>query len=54
MVDDITLIIRELKKEAIERCRKRIVDAAQNFGNKPRKPEQDYGVMAMIKRQHGL
>jgi hypothetical protein len=54
MADDITAIIRDLRKEAIERCRKRIVDAAQNLGKKPRKPEQDYGIMSMIKRQHGL
>ncbi len=54
MVDDITAIIRDLRKEAIERCHKRIVDAAKNLGKKPRRPEQDYGIMSTIKRQHGL
>jgi hypothetical protein len=54
MADDITDIIRDLKKEAIERCRRRVVEAAQNAGNKPRKPGQDYGLTSIIKRQHGL
>ena len=54
MADDINVIIRDLRREAIERCRKRIVDATQNLGKKPRKPDQDYGIMTMIKRQHGL
>ncbi len=54
MADDITAIIRDLRKEAIERCRRRIVEAAQNLGKKPRKPGQDYGLMSPLKRQHGL
>ncbi len=54
MADDITAIIRDLRKEAIERCRKRIADAAQNMGNRPRVPVQNYGIMSIVKRQHGL
>ncbi len=52
MAEDVTAIIRELRNEAIERCRKRIADAAKGLGGKPGKP--DYGIMSMIKRQHGL
>jgi len=54
MADDITAIIRDLRQEAIERCRKRIADATKNIGNRPKMPRQDYGVMSMVKRQHGL
>lgn len=54
MADDITGIIRDLRNEAIERCRKRILEATQNLGKKPRKPDSDYGLMSTIKRQHGL
>ncbi len=54
MEDNITAIIRDLRKEAIERCRKRIVDAAQNSNKKPKTPDSDYGLTSLTKRQHGL
>jgi hypothetical protein len=54
MAEDMAAIIRDLKRDAIERCRRRIAEAAKNFGNKPGRQEQDHGIMSMIKRQHGL
>jgi len=52
MADDITIIIHDLRKEAIERCRKRVLEAKQNSNEVPKK--LDYGLTSMIKRQHGL
>ncbi len=54
MAGDINATIRDLRKEAIERCRKRILEATQNSNKKPKKPDSDYGLTSMIKRQHGL
>jgi len=54
MADDVIIIIRDLRKEAIERCRKRILEATQNSNKKPKKPDSDYGLTSLTKRQHGL
>jgi len=54
MADDMTGIIRDLRNEAVERCRKRILEATQGLGKKPRKPGADYGLMSTIKKRHGL
>lgn len=54
MAEDISNIISDLRNEAVERCRKRILEATQGLGKKPRKPGSDFGLMSGVKQQYGL
>ncbi len=54
MAEDINGIIRDLRNEAVERCKKRILDAARGFGKKPGNPGADFGLTSGIKQQYGL
>jgi hypothetical protein len=50
-------IIERLRKEALERCRKRIEDSAarqQKGVNARTYARQDYGLMAAYRKAHGL
>jgi hypothetical protein len=50
-------IIERLRKEALERCRKRIEDSAarkQKGVNGRTYAPQDYGLMAAYRKAHGL
>ena len=54
MAEDISSVITDLRNEAVERCRKRILEATQGIGKKPRKPGSDFGLMSNVKKQYGL
>jgi hypothetical protein len=57
MPDDREAIIDRLRKEAIDRCRKRIEEAVagrQKGGNLNTYARQDYGLMTGFKKARGL
>lgn len=54
MAEDATRIIADLRKEAVERCRKRIREASGGLEIRPKRPGYDAGLTAGVKRRYGL
>jgi hypothetical protein len=57
MANDITEIIGILKSEAVERCRRRIQQAAEKRDGCVKRAKSgvsEYGITSAFKRRHGL
>jgi hypothetical protein len=57
MTSDVIDIIDNLKIDAVERCRRRILQAAEKKGGCAKRAKNDtreYGITSVIKRRHGL
>jgi hypothetical protein len=57
MAGDVMSVIDRLRQEAIERCKKRILEASQKHDGKKAvkmSRQREYGMTSALKRQHGL
>lgn len=57
MTGDVIDIIDNMKTDAVERCRRRILQAAEKKGGCAKRAKnntQEYGITSVIKRRHGL
>lgn len=57
MAGEMNDIIEKMKNEAVERCRRRILQAAEKRGGQVRRPENravEYGMTSALKQRHGL